>query len=127
MSDWIQSGNGQWTEDLCLLCLPLRKTYAQGESLDTNSPVTRLSPDSSDHETSFGSSKIKSKLTMTSVYSTATVPSVQSPVQVHVNPVVSSTEISWSSTKAVLDSVSKEREKSSIVSASCSTGKNIFQ
>ena len=123
MSDWIQSGNGQWTEDLCLLCLPLRKTYAQGESLDTNSPVTRLSPDSSDHETSL----IKSKLTMTSVYSTATVPSDQSPVQVHVNPVASSTEISWSSTKAVLDSVSKEREKSSIVSASCSTGKNIFQ
>ena len=64
---------------------------------------------------------------MTSVYSTATVSSVQSPVQVHVNPVASSTEICWSSTKAVSDSVSKEREKSSIVSASGSTGKNIFQ
>ena len=60
---------------------------------------------------------------MTYVYSTATVSSVQSPVQVHVNPVASS----WSSTKAVLDSVSKERENSSIVSASGSTGKNIFQ
>ena len=64
---------------------------------------------------------------MTSVYSTATVSSVQSPVQVHVIPVASSTEISWSSTKAVSYSVSKEQEKSSIVSASGSTGKNIFQ
>ena len=64
---------------------------------------------------------------MTSVYSTATVSSVQSPVQVHVNPVASSTEISWSSAKAVSDSVSKGPEKSCIVSASGSTGKNIFQ
>ena len=89
--------------------------------------VTGHSPDASDLQTSFGSSKIKTKPTMTSVYSTATVPSVQSPIQVHVNPVASSTEISWSSTKAVSDSVSKGPEKSSIVSASCSTGKNIFQ
>ena len=64
---------------------------------------------------------------MTSVYSTATVSSVQSPVQVHVNPVASSMEISWSLTKAVSDSVSKGPEKSSIVSASGSTGKNIFE
>ena len=114
-------GNGQKIYD-CFVC-----PYAQGESVNTNSLVTVILPDSSDLQTSFGSSKIKSKLTMTSVYSTATVPSVQSPVQVHVNPVASSTEISWSSTKAVSYSVSKEQEKLSIVSASGSTGKNIFQ
>ena len=103
------------------------KSYAQGESVDTNSLVTGLLPDLSDLQTSFGSAKIKTKPTIISLYSTATVSSVQSPVQVHVKPVASSTEISWSATKAVSDSVSKEPEKSSIVSASGSTGKNIFQ